>query len=312
MSADGKSLKHDAFPYGSDEALVEAMAPFLRDGLAQGHAAVGIVSPRNIAVLKDALGSDATRVHWFDAAAFFVRPAAAIAELDAVIWELTSDGRPLVRLVTELPFGPTIDEQAAWTRYEAIVNRAFERSPLWAVCLYDTRTLPPQVVRDADRTHQAVWEGDRRKPGPGLVDPAVLLREIPEPTWTPVGEPTLRLTIDAGQDGWRDPVTMAVAHGGLPDDRVQDFLVAVTEVVANALQHGDDTAELVLWVAAAGVVCEVRDHGQGLDDPFVGFLPPGGDTAPRGMGLWVARQLSDTLAIESGPEGTTVRLAIGR
>jgi hypothetical protein len=30
------------------------------------------------------------------------------------------------------------------------------------------------------------------------------------------------------------------------------------------------------------------------------------------MGLWVARQLSDTLAIQSGPDGTTVRLAIGR
>jgi hypothetical protein len=71
-------------------------------------------------------------------------------------------------------------------------------------------------------------------------------------------------------------VTLAVAHGGLPDDRVQDFLVAVTEVVANALQHGDTTAQ--------------RRH------------------RPPGMGLWVARQL----AIASGPNGTVVRFTIGR
>jgi anti-sigma regulatory factor (Ser/Thr protein kinase) len=118
--------------------------------------------------------------------------------------------------------------------------------------------------------------------------------------------------IDGDQHGWRLPVAMEVADSGLPDDRVQDFLVAVTEMVANAMQHGDNRAELALWVAAAGVVCDVYDQGQGLDDPLAGFLPPGGDDAPKGIGLWVARQLSDTLAISSGPDGTVVRLTIAR
>jgi hypothetical protein len=30
------------------------------------------------------------------------------------------------------------------------------------------------------------------------------------------------------------------------------------------------------------------------------------------MGLWVARQLTDALAIRSGPNGTVVRFTIGR
>jgi anti-sigma regulatory factor (Ser/Thr protein kinase) len=33
-------------------------------------------------------------------------------------------------------------------------------------------------------------------------------------------------------------------------------------------------------------------------------------TAPGGRGLWISRQLVDEFAIESGPEGTTVRFAI--
>jgi serine/threonine-protein kinase RsbW len=103
-------------------------------------------------------------------------------------------------------------------------------------------------------------------------------------------------------------VTLAVAHGGLPDDRVQDFLVAVTEVVANALQHGDTTAQLALWVADAGTVLRGPRPGSGPGRP-AGRLPATQRRhRPPGMGLWVARQL----AIASGPNGTVVRFTIGR
>jgi hypothetical protein len=57
-----------------------------------------------------------------------LRAAAAIAELDAVIWELTSDGAPLVRWSASSPLVRAADQQTAWTRYEAVLNRAFERS----------------------------------------------------------------------------------------------------------------------------------------------------------------------------------------
>ena len=98
----------------------------------------------------------------------------------------------------------------------------------------------------------------------------------------------------------------------LPAGRAEEFLLAVGEVVANALRHGHGCAQLALWHANDGVICEVHDDGPGVDDPFAGYLPPGSDQAARGMGLWIARQVSDTLAIRSGPDGTTVRLGIGR
>ena len=42
--------------------------------------------------------------------------------------------------------------------------------------------------------------------------------------------------------------------------------------------------------------CEITDDGPGLDDPIVGYLPPG-PTADRGAGLWVARQLTERLEL---------------
>ena len=308
----GARLEHDVLFYGSDEQLMAATAPFLREGLARGHAAIAITTPGKLGLLRDGLGADAARVRFLEAGGWYVRPAAVIAEYDAVVRELVDGGTPQVRVVGELPFGPTPGEHASWTRYEAIVNQALKRLPLWVLCLYDTRALPGRLIEDAGRTHPTVWEAGRRRPSADYLDPAVLLRQVPEPGLPVVGRPSLQLAIEDGPAGWRRPVAAAIAAHDVPAGRAEDFLIAVSEVVANAVRHGHGRARLRLWPTGGGVVCEVHDDGPGLDDPFAGYLPPGGDTATSGMGLWIARQLSDAIAIRSGPDGTTVRLAIGR
>jgi anti-sigma regulatory factor (Ser/Thr protein kinase) len=58
-------------------------------------------------------------------------------------------------------------------------------------------------------------------------------------------------------------------------------------------------------------VCEVTDQGGGVQDPLAGFVPPK-PSASAGMGLWIARQLSDSFAIGADDEGTTVRIAVDR
>ena len=149
----GAQLEHDAFLYGSDEQLVTAMVPFLREGLTRGDAAAAVTTPGNLALLRDRLGADA-HVSYVEAADWYVRPAAAIAQFDAAIRELIDGGAPHLRVVGELPFGSTAGEHASWNRYEAIVNEAFKRAPLWVVCLYDTRALPEQLIEAARRTHR--------------------------------------------------------------------------------------------------------------------------------------------------------------
>ena len=44
-------------------------------------------------------------------------------------------------------------ETGLWTRYEALVNLVFASSPASLLCAYDTRTIAPEVARQARLTH---------------------------------------------------------------------------------------------------------------------------------------------------------------
>jgi anti-sigma regulatory factor (Ser/Thr protein kinase) len=96
---------------------------------------------------------------------------------------------------------------------------------------------------------------------------------------------------------------------GLSGQRLGDFLVAVNEIVANAIVHGGGSGRLLLWRAAADLVCEVSDSGPGLDQRRVQGSRPG-PLALGGRGLWLARALVDSMTISNRGNGTTVRLRI--
>ena len=59
---------------------------------------------------------------------------------------------------------------------------------------------------------------------------------------------------------------------------------------------------------ANGVVCEVTDHGGGVNDPLAGYLLPG--TEMSGGGLWMARQLCGSIAFTNQGGASTVRFTI--
>jgi serine/threonine-protein kinase RsbW len=98
----------------------------------------------------------------------------------------------------------------------------------------------------------------------------------------------------------------SVAHEVTPA-RAGDVVLATHEVAMNALTHGQGRGAVRVWAADDELVCEVEDNGAGIWDLLAGTLPP----APhqdRGRGLWIARQLSDRLDIETTPYGALVRL----
>jgi anti-sigma regulatory factor (Ser/Thr protein kinase) len=89
---------------------------------------------------------------------------------------------------------------------------------------------------------------------------------------------------------------------GLAGDPLEDFVLAVHELVANVVRHGGGSGRLHLLRDAASVSCQVIDHGPGAD--YVPIALPGPGT-PGHRGLWLAQQLTDSLVIDSGPHGTT-------
>lgn len=104
----------------------------------------------------------------------------------------------------------------------------------------------------------------------------------------------------------RHAVATCAGESGLRGERLEDFVLAVNELLTNAVRHGGGAGRVAVWCAEDDVVCEVSDHGTGL-----GTVPPEkpAPDEPGGWGLYLVRELTDTLHITTGPEGTAVRIS---
>ncbi|MGY0005208.1 ATP-binding protein [Micromonospora sp. I033] len=106
----------------------------------------------------------------------------------------------------------------------------------------------------------------------------------------------------------RHSVASCAHAAGLAGQRLDDFVLAVNELITNAVRHGGGQGRLRLWHAPDELVCEVADHGHGISVRRLSDRArPAPDTA-GGWGLWLARELSDTMAVETGEAGTIVRI----
>ena len=95
--------------------------------------------------LSDSLGDAAPRVTTFDRDRFYTRPEAVLAAYDATVRAALRGGAPAVRVFGELPLCRTQEQADTWTRYEAILNRAFEHHPVRLLCGYDAGEDRPVV-----------------------------------------------------------------------------------------------------------------------------------------------------------------------
>lgn len=127
--------------------------------------------------------------------------------------------------------------------------------------------------------------------------------------------------------GWADftrlrrLVAGQCAAAGLSGSRLDDFVLAVHEISANAIVHAGAGGRLILRRAANGLRCLIADHAPyGAEEPAApgcriprardGSEPRESDGTESGRGLWLAAQLADELSITSGPDSTIVSLFI--
>jgi anti-sigma regulatory factor (Ser/Thr protein kinase) len=130
--------------------------------------------------------------------------------------------------------------------------------------------------------------------------------------------------------GWADVaklrrlVSRQCADAGLTGTRLDDFVLAVHEIAANAIVHAGAGGRLILRRVASGIRCMVADTAAespvstvSCPAPRRGELPAPGaglaaDTEPigadSGRWLWLAATLADELSIISGPGSTIVSL----
>ncbi|MEU5783404.1 ATP-binding protein [Micromonospora lupini] len=96
---------------------------------------------------------------------------------------------------------------------------------------------------------------------------------------------------------------------GLDHDEIENWVIAVNELMINAIRHGGGTGGLLLLLDDQ-LTCEVTDQGWGFNTAHYfprTERPPLSDTG--GMGLWVVGHMADYVLVESGSTGTTIRIA---
>jgi len=129
--------------------------------------------------------------------------------------------------------------------------------------------------------------------------------------------------------GWADfarlrrLVAGQCAAAGLTGTRLDDFVLAVHEIAANAIVHAGTGGSLILRRSADGLRCLIADtipktlancpaprRGDSREWPREAAElgePIGMDS---GRGLWLAATLADELSITSGPDNTIVSLYV--
>jgi anti-sigma regulatory factor (Ser/Thr protein kinase) len=301
---------HDALLYDSVDELTGAAVPFLQEGLAAGDAAVIAAGARTVGVLAEALDED-PRVHVLERSdVYSARTPTAITAFRRLAERCLAEGISRVRVVGEVDFGPTERDWLEWQRYEAVINVALADWPLWGLCVFDTQRLPEQVLTSTLRTHPNLATPQSRGSNPLFGDPVRYLRSLPVPPEPLENTPPRLAALDVKDFiGLRHAVATELATTDAPREVLEDFLIAVDEVTANAVRHGHPPVDVALWISSDRLVSTVSDGGRGWDDPFAGYAPAHGEDLSRGgMGLWLARQLCDHLDITHHEDGVTVRL----
>lgn len=302
-------FRHQALLYAGPREFVASLVPFLREGLAAGETTAALLEADKIALLREALGDDADRVHFTDAADVGRNPARLIPWWRQFVDRHLTEDRP-VRAVEEPGLsGRSPAEMDEYLVHEALLNVAFADDPPWSLlCTYDVDVLTREVVDECRRHHPLVSDKGRPSPNSGY-RPAASPAGLDQPLAPPPAD-ALRLGFERKRGALRRIRDVVVAHAGrcgLDTTATEDLVLAVNEVVSNAMNHGGGAGEIRLWQDGGSVVCEVTDSGTFDGPPLLGRHHPTVNR-PGGRGLWLANQLCDLVQIRAGSAGTTVRL----
>jgi anti-sigma regulatory factor (Ser/Thr protein kinase) len=304
-----ESYRHEALFYAGIDGFLEGIVPFLRQGVRAGEPVLVVVSARKIALLRAALGDDAGHVRFADMAEVGANPARIIPAWREFVSEHA--GRPM-RGVGEPIYPERSDaEMTECHRHEALLNLAFADTPGFRLlCPYDTTALPETVIREASRTHPHLLDGAEPHPSPRYAGDEA----IAAPFDDPLPKPTGAFGALAFETDTLGEVRRYVAEHAEPAlesaERVEDLVLAVSEIATNSVRHGGGTGVLRVWTDGDTLVCEIRDRGA-IIDPLAGRVVPAAAQLD-GRGLWLANQVCDLVQVRAFADGGVVRLHMRR
>ena len=194
-------------------------------------------------------------------------------------------------------------------RHEALCNLAFGGRPMTIFCLYDTRRLNDAVIANAELTHPVLISAGARHANPSYLGAGKFPPGCDEPLPPPGGDAS-----SVNFHGQLGPVREFSADraraAGLEGGRLDDLVLAVSEIAANALGYAGGGGVIRSWCTSKEILCQVEDHGY-IADPLAGRYRKPAD-AQGGHGLWLVNRVCDLVERRSTPAGTITRLHMRR
>jgi len=301
-----ETYRHECLLYAGSQGFLDAVVPFVRDGLARSEPVmIAVAEPRQVA-LRTALGANAERVMFADMTDLGHKPALIIPAWREFTERYSGTGRP-VRGVGEPIWANRQPAEIAEAQLrEALLNVAVSPDvPLWLLCPYDTSTLDDEVLTEAHRSHPVVFETAAYR-GSAQYGGAAHVEEF---FGTPLPEPgTTATSIAFDPDGHShvQGFLRVASHAGLPLARAVRLAAAIDEIACAAYQE-TAYAGLRTWTERGALICEVADPGE-VRNPMIGRGAGPDDLRPRSRALWLANELADLVQVRSGLTGTTTRI----
>jgi len=194
-------------------------------------------------------------------------------------------------------------------RHEALCNLAFTGTPMTIFCLYDTKRLSDEVIATAELTHPVLISAGERRPNPSYLGAGQFPPGCDEPL-PPPGDDAISVNFDGELGPVREFAADRATTAGLQGGRLNDFVLAVSEIAANTLGHTKSGGIIRSWCTSKEMLCQVEDDGY-ISDPLAGRYRKPADSQ-GGHGLWLVNRVCDLVERRSDAAGTVTRVHMRR
>lgn len=302
-SANGRGLVHQGLLHPPSADLATLVAPLIAQALTRRQPVLAALPPATAAQLSNHLPTLAG-LHTTDAQRLCRHPGRALSHFLSWIADTSPDGPATIIAAPPLPDDDL--PRALWMHLDALATQALAAYDLTLVCVYPNDPATATVIRQA---HPTLLNGTAM-PSPAYLSADQFLARHPLPPPTDLGPPQITRILDHPRQltTLRTTVATCGARAGLTTTRCEDFVLAISEVATNALEHGAPPAAVCLWTTTTSVICQISDNGQ-FTNPLAGLLPPT-SSQHRTRGLWMAYQICDRLYQWTNP--TLIRLHMDR
>ena len=106
--------------------------------------------------------------------------------------------------------------------------------------------------------------------------------------------------------------TKAINYSGINESDGDDFAIAVTEIVNNAIHHGNKNVKekkvfIDIFIYPSKLEAHIKDEGQGFDPDQIGDpLDPQNLMKESGRGIFLIKKLTDSLEFNFSNSGTEI------